>query len=437
MPISTFMGLQTALRGLVGEQRAIDTTGHNIANANTPGFSRQQAVMSATIPMEVPAFSQTNGTGAQLGTGLDIMQIQRIRNAFLDVQYRGQNPSLGDATQRADSLDQAQLTFGEPGANGLSAQLNKFWNDWGSVSNAPDSQAARQSLVDDAKSLASAFNTVDAQLALVQTQASQSFTAITGPQGDVQAWAGQIAQLNLAISHAQATGEQPNDLMDQRDLLVDKLSNLAKVGVANQPDGTITVTFGDAAAPLVAGGVANWPQPITTAAGGQLGALLDLSSATGPVAGYRTALDAVASTLASTVNAIHTATPFFSGTTAATIAVAVTPATVQTSATANPGANDVAVAIAGLRGGAVEQSYHALVAQIGDDVRGSQRNKTNAQSLVSAVDDQRQSTSGVSLDEEMTNLLRFQRGYQASARTLTTMDQMLDTLINRTGAVGL
>ncbi len=141
--------------------------------------------------------------------------------------------------------------------------------------------------------------------------------------------------------------------------------------------------------------------------------------------------------MASSVNALHTSTPFFSGATAATLAVAVKPSEVQTSSTGTAGGNDVALAIAGLRGGAAEQGYSALVEQVGASVQGAQNEQANLQTTLTTIGNQRQSVSGVSLDEEMTNLITFQRGYQASARTLTAMDAMLETLIEHTGEVGL
>ena len=105
--------------------------------------------------------------------------------------------------------------------------------------------------------------------------------------------------------------------------------------------------------------------------------------------------------------------------------------------TGTPGGNDVALAISELRGKEAEQSYSALVEQVGSGVRNARADETNLQTTVTAIDSQRQSVSGVSLDEEMTNLISFQRGYQASARTLTAMDSMLETLIEHTGVVGL
>ncbi len=439
MPISSFMSLQTSLRGLLSQQEALDTTGHNIANANTPGYSRQNAVLVATQALTVPSNSVTTGAAAQIGTGVDVQAITRIRDVFLDLQYRAQATSLGAATARTDSLEQAQLAFAEPGDNGISAQLAKFWNAWSDVANAPESQPAREALIANAQTLTSMFSTVSAQLTTVAAQAGQEYTAITGPSGEIASDAQELAGLNVAIRHAVSTGATPSDLMDRRDVLVDKLSSLAQVSVTDLGTGEQKIDFGGVTLvdPSVAGGY-TWPQTLTSP-GGKLGALQTLASAAGPALSYRSQLDAVASNLVSAVNALHTATPFFAtaGTTAATITVAATAATVQTGSTAAAGQNDVAQAIAGLRGGSTDQMYNALVARVGTDVSSNDRAEATAQSLVDAVDSRRQSVSGVSLDEEMTNLIKFQRGYQASARTMTTVDEMLDTLINRTGRVGL
>jgi len=122
---------------------------------------------------------------------------------------------------------------------------------------------------------------------------------------------------------------------------------------------------------------------------------------------------------------------------AATLAVAVKSSEVQASGTKAPGGNEVALAVAALRGGAAEQGYATLVEKLGSDVRSAKDEQTTLQGTVTSINDQRQSVSGVSLDEEMTNLISFQRGYQASARTLTAMDSMLETLIEHTGTVGL
>lgn len=437
MSIPTLQGLQTALSGLLAEQQALDVTGHNIANANTEGYSRQSAVLETNQAIPIPALSSLTGQGAQLGTGVTVETYTRIRNSYLDAQWRTQNTALSGASTQAEELTQAQGAFNEPSSTGISSQLSAFWSAWNSLASSPNSEAAKAGVVAAGERLASAFNQLSGQLATISSQAGEQYAARTAPSGEVQDMANQLAQLNGQIKLAEQAGQPPNDMLDRRDLLLDKLSALASVTVTQQQNGTDTVTFGDAAKPLVEGTTVNWPQTLTSAAGGQLGALLGLTGPGGTLSSIQGELDTVAASVAGSVNALHTSTPFFSGTTAATLAVAVKPSQVQTSSTKTAGGNDVALAIAGLRGGAADQGYSALVEQVGSSVQGAQNEQTNLQTVLTTIGNQRQSVSGVSLDEEMTNLISFQRGYQASARTLTAMDAMLETLIEHTGVVGL
>ncbi len=475
MAISSYMGIQTALRGLLAAQEAIDTTGHNIANANTPGYSRQSADMTESPALTIPAYSNVTGGGVQVGTGVDITTINRIRNQFLDIQYRAQNTTSNDASTRSSILDQVQTGLAEPSDHGLASQLSAFWNAWSDVANSPQSAAARQTLVDDATALTKTFNAIDSQLSTIQSQASEQYNAITGydpatgltSPSQVQSDADQIAALNGQISQALAAKQNPNDLMDKRDQLLDDLSSLGTVSVKDPGNGLLQVTFGgmtttDPKVPtqlLVDGTTtpsttsppswASYWSGQTKPAGGELGALLSLSGAGGQIDTYRTTLNTVATDLMTSVNNAYTTTPaglpFFiddpAKTPAGSIAVnpplIADPTKLQTSTTANPGANDVALAIAGLRGGQADQTYAAFISQVGSDVQSIQSTQQTSQAVLASIDNQRKSVSGVSLDEEMANLTLFQRGYQASARVLTTMDGMLDTLINHTGTVGL
>jgi flagellar hook-associated protein 1 FlgK len=437
MGIPTLQGLQTALSGLLAEQQAMDITGHNIANANSEGYSREVAVLAPNHPIEIAALSNITGEGGQLGTGVGVETYERIRNSYLDAQYRAQNGALSSASTQAEELAQAQGVFNEPSSSSLASSLSSFWSAWTSLASSPTSEAAKQGVVAAGQRLASSFNQISAQLATIAAQAEGQYAARTGPSGEVSNYAHQIAELNGQIRLAEQSGQQPNQMLDRRDQLIDKLSALAQVTVTHQEDGTDTVTFGNAAKPLVEGTTVNWPQVLTPAAGGQLGALLGLTAPGGGFASYQAGLDGVAAKLAETVNALHTSTPFFSGNTAATIAVAVTPAQVQTSSTPAAGGNDVALEIAALRGGAADQAYSSLIERVGSDVQTAQDEHANLQTTLTAIANQRQSVSGVSLDEEMTNLMANQRAYQASARTLTGLDEMLETLIEHTGKAGL
>ncbi len=342
----------------------------------------------------------------------------------------------GDASTQAQALDQAQDLAGEPSDDGINALLSKYHDSWQALSDHPESTAAKAALIGSARSLCAAMNQLDTGLALIQSTASSQFTALTGPQGPIQATASELATLNTSIVDATARGQRPNDLLDRRDLLLDELSGYGQVSVTDLGNGGISVQFGDAATPLVDGATVTWPQALSTATGGKLGALLDIAGATGTVGTYRSTLDAMASSLATATNAIHP-TAFFSGTTAASIAVVATTGTVQAGTGPASGANDVALAMGSLRGGAADAAYAGLVRDMGAGAADARRRADTSDALAASADARRQSVSGVSLDEEMVDLLKFQRGYQAASRALTSMDEMLDVLINRTGRVGL
>lgn len=435
---SSWLGIQTSLRGLLAQQQALDVTTHNVANASTVGYTRQQAVLTTTNPLMLSTGATATGGAIALGQGVDLQSINRIRDTFADLQFRAQNQSLGYSDETAKQLDQVQSVFSEPSDNGISNVLGKFWSAWDDLANHPETTATRDAVVNQGQLLTDSINQVSSQMTQVQSQAQTEYAQDIGPNGTVQSAATQIANLNQAIKNAVGQGAQPNDLLDQRDVLLDTLSDLGQVKVTDLGNGAIDVNFGDAATPLVADGTVTWPQTLS-APGGRLGALLQLGDpSTGKIASFLTQLDSFASQLQTSVNTAYGGT-FFSGTSAATLAVAETSATLHASSLATPpaGANDAALAVAGLRSGTADQSYSALVAKIGGDVANSLNQRSTAQALQSAAQDRRQSTSGVSVDEEMVNMIQFQRGYQASARAMTTIDEMLDQLINRTGRVGL
>lgn len=437
MSIPTLQGLQTALSGLLANQAALDVAGHNVANAQTPGYSRETAVMETNPPLVIAALSPTNGEGARLGTGVGVQTITRIRNAFLDAQFRSESGALGEASTGAEVLGQVQGALNEPSTSGLSTQLSTFWTAWSDLANSPSNAAAREGVITAGKDLASTLNQLSAQIETASGEASARYEAITGVTGEVRGDAEEIASLNNQIRIAQGSGQQPNELLDRRDQLLDNLSKLAQVSVTEQEDGMMTVSFGNAAQPLVEGSTVHWPQALTSAAGGQLGALLSLAAPTGPLAGYKSSLDEVAAGLIESVNALQPQQPFFSGNTAGTIAVVTTGAQIQTGPEGEPGANNLALGIANLRGGSADQRWSAFVTDVGSGVQSARQREVGAQAMVSAVEERRQSVSGVSTDEEMTQLMTFQRGYEASARVLTAMDQALETLIEHTGTAGL
>jgi flagellar hook-associated protein 1 len=455
MTIPTYMGLNTALSGLEAAQAAIDTTGQNIANADTPGYSRQRVNMTERSELTIPALSSYTGDGSQFGTGVDITSITRIRDTFLDSQYRAQNTTENGENTSSTILSQVQAGLAEPSTTGLSHGLDQFFSDWSTLAAHPGDAGAQQAVMGDGANVADQLNTLAGQLNTLESQVTDQYNTLTDPaNGAVANDANQIAQLNTQIAQAQAAGIDANALEDQRDNVIDDLSQYSSVNVTTQSNGMVNVSFGNAAiaagngtadsTPLVNGGTVDLSDNLTdtnlSGAGGTLGSLLSLHDATtgtGQIDTYMTTLNSVASQLVSTVNGAisgadasgPTATPFFdpTGTTAATIAVN---PSLSANSTTPPYTTDEANAVASLSGGAAQQTYNAFVTQVGSDVQSAQNSQQTAQSLLTAIGNQRQSVSGVSLDEEMTNLIQFQQAYQASARVMSTINDTIGTLLN-------
>jgi flagellar hook-associated protein 1 FlgK len=454
--IPSYSGLNTALSGLEAAQAAIDTTGQNIANANTPGYSRQRVDETERNALTIQTLSSVTGAGSQLGLGVDITTISRVRDQFLDSSYRNQNSQTSGNNTASTLLGQVQASLNEPSASGLSTALNKFWTAFSGLQNAPTNQGAMSAVLGAGQTVAENLNTLSGELSTVESQVTGQYTTLTDPTtGPVASDANQIAALNVQIAQAKTSGLDANSLLDQRDQLIDDLSQYSNVSVSQQSNGMVNVSFGNAAiaaaggtadaTPLVNGGSVDLSHNLTDAnlsgSAGTLGSLLslyDATTGTGKLATYATTLDNMTNQLVSTVNSAisgadaagATAPPFFdpTGTTAGTIAVN------SSLSSANPPYTAAeAGAVSKLSGGAADQAYNAFVTQIGSDVQAAQSAQQTSQSLLSAISNQRQSISGVSLDEEMTNLIQYQQAYQASARVMNAIDETLNTLIQTVG----
>src|SRR5918911_2028201 len=261
MPIGTFMGLQTALRGILAQQQALDTTGHNIANANTVGFTRQEAVLAPTLPYSEPSVNRGAQAG-QIGTGVEVTAYRRIRDEFIDTQLHAQTMREGYYGALSDGLTQVEQALNEPSDTGLSSLFQSFWSSWQDVANSPENPSTRQALVQNAASLADGLNRLSGQLATIQ---SQTATNVTSTLDEINSDAATVAQLNDEIKRAKVVGDTPNDLLDQRDVLVDKLAQPVNVTRVDNADGTIDLSVGTTS--LVTGTTATSRQETDFAAG--------------------------------------------------------------------------------------------------------------------------------------------------------------------------
>jgi flagellar hook-associated protein 1 FlgK len=484
---STFSGLNTATTALWAQQRGLDVTGQNIANVNTAGYSRQRVELQSVGGNVVPA---TYAVSDQVGQGVDADKVIRIRDAFLEGRAQVEGAATARLTAQDDTLAQIEQAFREPGETGVQAKMTALFTAWGDVANHPSEDGARTAVLQKSATLVAELHTTSANLdkQWVQTRSSMDVLA-----KDVNAKAAQIADLNTAIKRATQANLPVNELADKRDGLVLDLS--VAIGATSTPgtDGQVNVVV--AGATLIAGGSAiaitavgtkdpadtsasgaprfvTDPGGVAVAVGGTAGGQLTALTTTIPT--YRQSLDGVAQQLAAEVNAVQTAgydkagapgQPMFddgSGTIpvdltaikAGNLTLRITdtgglaaasippilatpgPPPVAAQASADGGNAGKMAAMAKSDTGA-SVTYRKLIVGLGVEAAVASSNLQTQSVVAAQVDASRESVSGVNLDEEMTNMLQFQHAYSAAARMITTIDETLDVLINRTGRVGL
>lgn len=449
--MTSFSGLTNALTALNSARYGLDVTGQNISNANTPGYVRQRAELVESGPVPgVPSMYATQ----HANSSVTVAGTSRLNDPVVDMRARSEHGRNGYLQTQSTTVSTVEGLFDEPSDNGLSEQLNDFWNSWAAVANNPGDSAARNVVLQKAAALSSTLNETSAALSRVTDSLNQQVSDATG---QINTATSALAQINGAIAVASAIGANNNSLLDQRDSLLMNLSDLAGAQSTIQANGTATVTIGGqtvvtsttaSTLTIGAGNTIEVGGTTTAAAGGNLQSLLDGLNTTLP--SYTAQLDAVAAALASTTNAAQAAGydlagnpggPLFAGSTAGTISVAVTDPTALAAA-GTPGGNldgSVALTMASLGKavGGPDASYRTMIGSLATAVQAATQQATVQQAVTTSVDNLAQSSSGVSLDEETTNLLTYQRAYQASSRVLTTVDETLDTLISHTGRVGL
>lgn len=491
---STFGGLNTALTSLYAQRRGLDITGQNIANASTEGYTRQRVVMQSQNANLAPGIYATTSA---VGSGVTVSSVERLRNTALDQRSFTEHANSAYHNERAAAYNLIEDVFGEPSDTALQARLQDMWDGWNAVSSNPDKLAPKSALLEQATTVAASLN--DAAAAL-DRQYTATRAGLGTYVGEVNKTAESIAKLNKEIVVATAAGLQANELQDQRGQQLLKLSQMVGATATELPNGAISVYVGSS--PLVSEfntrkigfpeGSAlklsdlastdvnlQWEDTKTpVAAGGAMGAQVELLAKGGTLDAMVGRLNGIAQTLAQTVNDVHRTgygtdpagthgVNFFmpknpSGSapdsdslihqqmTAANIevnkALLADPHRIGVSS-GNPAAADPALRIldgtiadtlselSTSRVGA-DAEYQSLIGDLGVSAQSSIRRRDIQNAVTDQVDAARNAESGVNLDEEMTNLLTYQRGYEAASRVLTTIDSMLDQLINRTGLVG-
>jgi flagellar hook-associated protein 1 len=456
---------------LMAQQLAISVTGQNIANVNTTGYSRQRVNMVNTaVPSNL----------GPVGTGVKTTGISRIYDQFLNASINDDIQQKGTWEAKSQTLTQIESIFTETTDDGLSQNLSKFWNAWQDLSNNPSGYAERKAVADQGQALAQNLQDDYNSLDRIQTDMDDRITAAVV---DVNTMATQISNLNDNIANIERLGQPANDLRDQRDLLLNQLAEKINFTSSEDSDGRVTVTLGNnkklvgnppdgKLSTVVNTSNHNYHDLVWTdtfgttttinssITAGNLNGYLNVRDSL--VSGYKDSLNKLAVQIITEVNSQHakgtdlegsSGVDFFKGTSAATIQLNSDPGedilnnlnliAAAAAGTVSPepvsGDNTNALAISQLQtekwtidGNTVtfDTYYNSLVSSVGTDSRNASTNLTQQTNIVDQTNNLRDSISGVSTDEEMTNLIQFQHGYAAAAKLIDTVSQMMDTVIN-------
>jgi flagellar hook-associated protein 1 FlgK len=470
--------LDLASRSMQTQMTGVDVTGQNLANVNTTGYARQ------TVDIQTSPDIQT--AIGSVGTGATAVAIQQAVNNLLNSQIVTQQSSGGYWTAQQSSLQNAQTSLDEflngtgstssssstssTSDTGLSGQLTGLFNAFQAVATSPTSIAARQALISQAQTLASTFNQIDGQLSATRTSLN---TSLTNNVTSANTLLSGIAQLNGQIVSAEFSGGTANDLLDERQQDLQNLAQLTNIQTSTAANGAVDVSIGGQT--LVSGSQVTDSLQTYDASGNGSGQLMvetqtggvPLTLTGGSIQGTIDARDGELSTMQSNINTLAsnligeinangqggynsgysltgtTGGNFFDGTDASNIAVDPTlandPSLLQASGSATaPGDNTVALRLANLanntqvnlNGQTFGDYYNETVTGLGDALQTANTQVTNQTAVSNMLNTQQSSVGGVNIDEEMTNLMGFQRAYEASAQLVNTINEMMITVNN-------
>lgn len=456
---STFLGLEIGKRSLFAQQAALSTTGHNISNSNSVGFTRQRVELVAARSISYPGMNNDRSP-RQLGAGVEPAEIVRIREDYLDQQYRWENKFSGYWEQTRDIYAKIEGIINEPSDTGIQSLMNQFWQSWQDLAKNPESLADRAVVVERGVTLASGFKHMMDSL----DQLDADLTNVIGTKIDeVNSIADQIHSLNEQIRRLVPHGHTPNDLYDKRDLLIDELSRLVDVEVESAEHGTVEVKVGGQTLVSPTTGVVEVSDiEDLNLTSGEILALKDGKETV--VSDIRNQINLYANEFVSKVNEIHEGGFNLNGEKKGDSlfivndnqnvagSIIVNPALINSldliaaAKTKYEGDGGNAQEIASIKfksidingqNSTLDDHFRLMISQLGIRSKEALRKSENSEILIHQIDNQRQSVSGVSLDEEMTNMIKYQQAYNAAARFVTAIDEILDKVVNGMGRVGL
>ncbi len=455
--------------GLQATKSAMTTTGHNIANVNSEGYSRQnvEVVSGPTIPAGRLTF----------GTGAWTKSVDRVNDEYLDKRIHVEARNMGNIEEKSNYLEQTEQIFNEAISEGMNRITTNFFNEFRKLSTDPENEAVRASVREASKQLVDEVRRMDRSLKDVQANIDNR---VEGYVRDVNALSKEIRDLNLMIQKTDAEGSAAPDLHDKRDLALKKLGAIVDISVSKDKNSRITVTMGGHV-PLVCGEqltelsvvrtpadpktgkregrldiYVNEPVPsklTTQIKTGRLGGLLEVRDK--DITQSQDEIDQIAHAVSEGVNAIHvqgfgkdggTGRLFFKqldGVTGAAEHIDLSDDVKENlgaiAAAKDPNSasdNRVAIAISGLEsarglleGGTITDKYNSMVSEMGVKTEAAKKATVFQKDVLTQLETVRESLVGVNLDEETSNLIRFQHAYAANAKVLSVADEMMQTVL--------
>ena len=414
--------LNTAKSGLTVSQVAIQTTSHNISNINPPGYSRQRVNQSASSPYSMPGKNSNFGAG-QIGTGAQIDDVTRIRNSFYDYQYRSESHQYGSTSVKYEYFKNIEGIFNEPSDTAISSSLNSFFNSWSELSKDPQSSGVKSVVIENGKYLSNSINSAFKRLESLEEGLDKQSEYI---MDEVNSMLSQLDKLEKNIKIIQGSGKSPNDFLDQRDQLLDNLSfklNIndkdVKATLKKAYDANGKVTLDD----LTKSGVK---------ISGELEGTLSMKQ---EINKYKEGLKQLSNTITSNVNKAA-GQEIFKAKDGELISI--NPEMLQEPEKINVTA-DIALKVYELKSEKVNINgkdmtintfYNSMIQDLGQSSAAVIRDESNQSKLLENIDSSRSSVSGVSLDEEMISLVQLQHTYSANAKVMSTIDSLLDVVVN-------
>jgi flagellar hook-associated protein 1 FlgK len=499
--MSGLLGSFNIFRRAMGTQQyAINVTSHNIANANTEGYSMQRATMETTRPENASSLNSTSGPG-QLGTGSQVSEISRARDQFLDVQIRNELSTSGRFTARDEFLSEIETMFMEPSyedGSGLSVLMGKMWDSWQELANAPENSNTRTGVIEATRTMTDSLNHIYDQLEKLK---AHSDILTEGKVTDFNKTIAEIEGLNLQISGVKVTGNNPNDLLDKQDLLIDKIAEMADIEVKRDDLGQVTIWTSSQSGSVKIVGTdkqslkfdksnpdrLSWVAADKTEipAGLYDGSIKGYVSVTADINAYQDKLNAMAKAIAYAINTVQNggSPGEVTGYTPMLVAKGDTTSDTEANITAqnitvnpnfvkdptlvkagvddktSPGDGSRALGISQIRdkrllidsigstntmefdadnmtvtddpnGTTLDGYYGNLIIEIGSDARQAASMVTGQEELLNQLYVRKESVSGVSIDEETANLIIYQHAFNAAAKGVSIIDELLDTVVN-------